>query len=173
MKIRSLILIWSLFLSINSFASEEAYYAVSTVSLNLRKSASTNSETITTINKGDTVKVYYVNEGWAFVKYNQKYGSVSNEFLTTISYREEVNIGNVHKNGFVAGFVDVFGSCFALIFFIGFCIISYRLRKPDARYKNGYKEEQLSSWQYFKLAIYAFIISAFFGLIGGIINLFN
>lgn len=171
MKKNNFILLFSFLFSFNLFA--EVYYAVSTENLNLRKSASTSSETITTINKGDTVKVYYVKEGWAYVKYDQKYGSVSNDFLTTINYSEEVNVGNANQNGFIAVFLDVFARVFFFVFVLIGSIITYRLRRKDARFKKGYKEGNMNIRQIGKLAAYAAIISVVFGLIGGIVSLFR
>lgn len=176
MKKNNFILFFSFLFSFNLFA--EVYYAVSTENLNLRKSASTSSETITTINKGDTVKVYYVKEGWAYVKYNQKYGSVSNDFLTTIDFKEDVNIINSRSNfsvqkGFIAGFNFVFARVFFFVFVLFGSIITFRLRRTDARFKKGYREGNMNMRQIGKLAAYAAIISVVSGLIGGIVSLFH
>ena len=77
------------------------------------------------------------------------------------------------QKGFVAGFKFVFIRIFILIFLIVGSIITYSLRKRDARFKKGYREGQMSNSSLIKLAIYSSVVSLIAGFVGGIISIFH
>jgi uncharacterized protein YgiM (DUF1202 family) len=59
------------------------YVNVNSGSLNLRNSATTSADIVTTIKKGTAVTVYSEENGWAKIKANEKEGYVSSKYLNS------------------------------------------------------------------------------------------
>ncbi len=168
--------ITTIFLIFVTFSNVD--YAVTNTNLNLRESPTINSSPITILNTGDTVQISNIENGWANVRYKSYNGYVSSSYRTKIAFEDKDSIEEPKKEfkdqiGFVAGFKYVFYRTFLLIFIIVGAFITYKLRRPDARFKKGYREGKMSHFSTFKLAIYAAVISLLTGFIGGIISIFH
>jgi beta-N-acetylglucosaminidase/uncharacterized protein YgiM (DUF1202 family) len=68
------------------------YVNVSSGSLNLRKSATTSADIVTTIKKGTAVTVYSEENGWAKIKANGKEGYVSSKYLISDKSKTDSDI---------------------------------------------------------------------------------
>jgi hypothetical protein len=160
------------------FAGNE--YAITTTNLNLRENNSKNSTSLKVLNQGDTLEILSTDQNWTKVKVDNIEGYVSSEFLLKIENQMNLaeNESSTKKTfkdqkGFVAGFKFVFIRIFILIFLIVGSIITYSLRKRDARFKKGYREGQMSNSSLIKLAIYSSVVSLIAGFVGGIISIFH
>jgi len=160
------------------FAGNE--YAITTTNLNLRESNSKNSTSLKVLNQGDTLEIMSTDRNWTKVKVDNLEGYVSSEYLSRIENQtnhaeSESSTKKTFKDqiGFVAGFKFVFIRVFILIFLIVGSIITYSLRKRDARFKKGYREGQMSNSALIKLAIYSGAVSLIAGFVGGIISIFH
>lgn len=149
---------------------------VTLTNINLRESNSVNSSSITIIEKGDTIEMLLEDPQWSKVQFSSFVGYASTKYLLkiendNITQNEEQSFSG--QKGFVAGFKFTFGKSFFAFFIIVGSIIMYLSKKKDARYKNGYREQQMSTSTAIKLAIYSAIISLIIGIIGGIISIFH
>lgn len=161
----------------NVFGNE---FAVTTTNLNLRENNSKSSRVISVIESGDTLEIIASEGKWSKVKMGTVEGFVSNEYLSKIALRtnettkeqRELNEFKDQK-GFVAGFKYIFYRTFLLLFIIIGAFITYTLRKPDARFKKGYREGKMSNFSMLKLALYSAAVSVITGFIGGIISIFH
>lgn len=155
-------------------------YAVTTTNLNLRETNTKNSRVISVIENGDTLEILAIEGNWSKVKTRNAEGFVSNEYLSKIILRTNASAivqpqSKEFKDqiGFVAGFKFVFKRTFLLLFIILGVYTAYKLRRPDARFKTGYREGKLSQFGLLKMALYSALISVVTGFIGGVISIFH
>ncbi|MBT31997.1 MAG: hypothetical protein CMO01_20245 [Thalassobius sp.] len=123
-------------------------YIVEADVLRVRINPSITSKVVGKLNKGDHIKVIEKVENWNKITFNNKYGYVSNDFITKIS-KPEPTITKGFKSGFKIGFKSMLYIGIFLTF-----VISH-IKTRDRRFKSGYREH--------------FSLSTF--LIGGIISL--
>lgn len=169
------------FLSTKAIAGGE--YAITTSKVNLRESNTKNSKSLRILDQGDTLEILSTQYNWTKVKVKNLEGYVSSKYILRTgeanSTKEERNKEDTfselfkHQKGFIGGFKFIFINTFIVLFLVGGGITTYFLRKKDARYKKGYKEEQMNSFSIFKLALYCCLASLLAGFIGGIIAMFN
>jgi uncharacterized protein YgiM (DUF1202 family) len=164
-------------LSFSVFGNE---FAVTITNLNLRESSTKSSRVISVIESGDTLEIIASKGTWSKVKMGTVEGFVSNEYLSKITLgtnktSEEQSESNEFKDqkGFLAGFKYTFYRTFLLLFIIIGAFITYTLRKPDARFKKGYKESKMSNLSMLKLALYSAVVSVITGFIGGVLSIFH
>ena len=173
------LLILVLSASVNSFVFGNEF-AVTTTNLNLRENNSKSSRVISVIESGDTLEILSTEGAWSKVKMGTVEGFVSNEYLSKIALgsnetsKEQPESSEFKdQKGFVAGFKYIFYRTFLLLFIIIGAFITYTLRKPDARFKKGYREGKMSNFSMLKLALYSAAVSVITGFIGGIISIFH
>ena len=75
----------ALTLSYTNTAEAASKYATTIANLNFRTGPSTNNKIITTIKKGSTVEVISKNGNWSKIKYNNKEGYSSSDYLKEVS----------------------------------------------------------------------------------------
>jgi hypothetical protein len=155
----------------------QTQYAITTTNLNLRENDSKNSKVLSVLSQGDTIEILSEDGSWTKVKKVSLEGYVSSEYLAKIDMKSSLNndMKNEFKDqiGFVAGFKYVFKHTFLLLFIILAVYTTYKLRRPDARFKTGYREGKVSHFGLLKLALYSALISVLTGFIGGLISIFH
>ena len=151
-----------------------------TTNLNLRETYTKNSRVISVIKSGDTIKILATEGNRSKVKTRNAEGFVSNEYLSKIKLRtnssdkEQLQSKEFNDQiGFVAGFKFVFKRTFLLLFIILGIYTTYKLRRPDERFKTGYREGKVSHFGLLKLALYSALISVITGFIGGLISILH
>lgn len=78
--------------------SSETHYTSKVDGLRVRQSPSTNSSVIGSVNKGQTLQVTEVSNGWDKINYNGQIGYVSDSYVTTDSSSDTENNSNSETN---------------------------------------------------------------------------
>lgn len=161
------------FLIVFSGLSEEFF--VTTSGLNLRNSNSVNSEILSVLDKGDTVKFIQSVDTWSKVEFKNKIGYLSSQFLTKIDIKEQKvkELTFKDQKGFVNGFKYVFKQTFLTVFVLLLIVIAYFSRKKDARFKVGYREMKITNSFLLKLALFSSLVALLIGFFGGVISIFH
>jgi uncharacterized protein YgiM (DUF1202 family) len=135
--------------------------------LNIRENSGKEYNIVGKVKKGEKVIAIKEAIGWTQIESASGLkGYVSTKFLTTDITKIKSTIKETEVIGFEYGFLMAFEKCFFITFLI-IALIKSRNKVKDGRFKSGFKEFPVTTFEALGFLFYAILICSIIGLFMG------